>query len=146
MEKRKEVKETVQLRKLKLFGILGLVSLVIPWNVVIWGADLLGYAGAVVEWHLFSFSWLGDYFYFYTRFTDSLQFLILDSIAFVLVLTGSILLFARKRLGGAALIGAMVTWIIYYAFVLQIGPYVDVPVGALLCAIVGVVSLIYKKK
>lgn len=136
----------MQPRKLKLFGILGLVSLVIPWNVVIWGAELLGYAGAVVDWHLFSFSWYGDYFYFYTRFMDSLQFLILDLIGFILVLIGNILLFVRKRLGGAVLIGAIVVWIIYYFFLLQIGLYIDVPVGALLCAIVGVVSLIYKKK
>jgi hypothetical protein len=67
-------------------------------------------------------------------------------VGFVLVLVGSFLLIKQKRYGGIMLIVSTILWAIGYGIdVITIFPYVNIPIGALLCGIVGVVSLVYKK-
>jgi len=144
-----------QPNKLKIFGILGLLTLIMPLDVVTWAynASYLGsYTGLSIDWHFFSLAWFGEYFDFVTFMNylsgGAFEFFIVLLIGFVLVLVGSIMLLIGQRWGGILLIGSIVSWIVPYVLNFQYFPdyssYVSIPVGAMICVIVGIVSLIYK--
>lgn len=120
---------------LRFLGILGLLSLAIPWN-------FLSTSSGFLQWHLFQIELYNHAFWW--MYDPQLWFLsIILVIGFLLVLVGSILLFQRKRLGGKLLIVSIVLWAIMYFFLWSFT--FSVPIGVLLCGIVGVISLLQKK-
>ena len=140
--------------KLKFFGILGLLTLIMPLDVVTYSFyDVFyGITGVQLDWHFFCLSWFGENFkliIFLDNFWGSaFQEFIVILIGFVLVLLGSILLLLGKRWGGILLIGSIISWI--YPFFIRIGnpsySYLSIPLGALVCLIVGILSLIHKRQ
>lgn len=127
-------------KNLRLFGILGILSLAIPWSFSTdwqWGS---------ISWQLFGYSWYQGYSNFYPAFMYLDLFNVLDVIGFAVVLVGSLLLFVRKRVGGILLLAATFLWSITYAISFLSGSsFITIPVGALLSGVVGIVSIIYRK-
>jgi hypothetical protein len=142
--------EGVKTKKLRFFGLLGFISLAVPWSIVYFSAEVLGYTVLGIEWQLFGLSVLNSQttgFWHVFSSIDSIAtfFSLFSMIGFLLVLTGSFLLLKRKRVGGALLLASVALWGISYAIDAQSFFYLAVPVGALLSGIVGLVSLLYRK-
>jgi hypothetical protein len=143
--------ESMKTRKLRLFGVLGLLSLVLPWDFILFCADVFGYGGSSIEWHLFHLLWIDiDYARFVYVIAiggnaTSLLYDFLSVLGFFLVLAGSILLLRRKRFGGILMLVSWALWVISCAINLNNLPYNNYPIGAVLCGIVGAVSLIYRE-
>jgi hypothetical protein len=133
---------------LRLFGIVGLLSLVILWDAGFWlQGPYSPEPGGFVEWLLFDYLWVGPIRQFVFVFENITASNLILIAAFVLVLVGSILLLLRMRVGGILLVVSAGLWAIYYVinFISSSIVVIAVPVGALLCGIVGVISLIYRK-
>ena len=136
--------------KLRLLGVLGLLSLVIPWEIGFWDAS--GHSGSLVAWHLLRLGWSdSDFLRSYPfqsglALSNELWLSFLAIVGFFLVLAGSLLLLQRKGIGGKLLLGSVAVWFIYIVFeFVRVFPYVIIPIGALLCGTAGVASLFYKK-
>jgi hypothetical protein len=143
--------EYLRAKRFRLFGVLGLLSLGIPWEILFWGTESFASGGKTVFWHLFGWTWIGQrapqfiHLFEYWGDATSLLLLSLALIGFLFVSTGSLLLLQRKRAGGKLLLASLVSWIITYAIYFVDSPYITIPIGATLCGIVGGASLLNKQ-
>ncbi len=144
--------EKPKIKNLRLFGVLGFLSLALPWFLSF--ASTSDWQGGTISWHLFGYSWFTGYgsnfssFHFIFSYFEVSSLLsdVLSVIGFIIVLGGSLLLLLRKRVGGILLLADTILWFIIYANSFLSGSaYIAVPIGALLSGVVGVVSIVYKR-
>ena len=138
-------------KKLRFLGLLGLLSLGVPWEILSWSTEGLGTGGKTIFWHFFGWTFVGyrepKFIHLFQYLSDptSLLLLSLALIGFISVLAGSFLLLQQKRLGGKLLLLSLAPWLITYAIYFTDSPYLTIPIGAMLCGIGGVISSAYKK-
>lgn len=125
-------------------GVLGLVSLVVPLEVY-WSSNYFGFDWTILGVTISGFQYgqrLQTFFYYLTEYSQFYQ--VLESLIFILVLVGAILLlFRRSPKAGASLL--LVGFLLYFAnfvYGLLTSPFVFdflpvSPIIVLVAAIVG---------
>jgi hypothetical protein len=134
-------------KSLVIFAVLGILSLMVPWYYLD-ARYSLGTRQYTLSWHLFDLIWQKGNLpgHFVTIANFPLDASVLPSIGgFILALAGSLLLLFGKRVGGILLVADAVLWIIQFYSWMPSLAFTEIPIGAVMSGIVGIVSLIYRK-
>jgi hypothetical protein len=138
---------TSKTKSLVILGILGILSLVVPWYYLD-ARYSMGTRQYTLSWHLFDWIWQKGSFpgHFVTIADFPLDASVLPSIGgFILALAGSLLLLFGKKVGGILLVADAIMWVIQFYGWMPSLVWTEIPIGALMSGIVGLVSLVYRK-